>query len=146
MKKIILSFILMITTIISGYFIFVWSPKAVTTESKVVEGYGNLQSKGDNASVEEGNEKYRKVIKNIGKTIDESLLDEDKTELYKYINNFSVTDVALIEEYMNTTNDYNSIKEMLRIFKGRLGSKEYGEVRAILSKYIKVDIIEKEIN
>lgn len=145
MKKIILSFILMITTIISGYFIFVWSPKAVTTESKVVQGDGNIQSKGDNDSIEE-NEKYKKVVKNIGKTMDESLLDEDKAELYKYINNFSVTDVALIEEYMNTTNDYNSIKEMLRIFKGRLGNKEYGEVRAILSKYIKVDIIEKEIN
>lgn len=144
MKKALMAILILVATSVSGYYVFVWTPKAVATEAKVDED--DLNIKNDKINVtNEDKKKKTSIIKDPTKTVGENMLNDDKEKINEYKNKLSVIDSALVDEYMESKDDENSIKEMVRIFKGRLGEGDYNSFKLILNKYIDVNSVEKEI-
>lgn len=139
MKKMIMALAILLTTSVSGYYIFVWNPKSVAVEA-------NVEEKEDITTKESEKNKenvLKSIMKDSNKSIAENMISEDKDNIKQYSQKLSVIDSALIEEYMNGKLDETSVKEMVRIFKNRFDEDQYKEVKTIFSKYIDINSIEK---
>ena len=139
-----MAILILIVAIISGYYIFVWNPKTVATEARLNED--SLNVKDDESNITNKDEKKKStILKDPSKTVAENMLNGDKDKINNYKNKLSVIDSALIDEYMESKDDENSVKEMIRIFKCRLVEEDYNGLKVILNKYMDVNSIEKEL-
>lgn len=145
MKKILVAILIPIVASISGYYMFIWNPETTTTEAKINEIDSNIKEYKTN-NTDKVEKKKSVKLKDSTKTFEENMINGDKNQINNYKNKLSVIDSALIDEYMDSKEDEDSIREMIRIFKYRLIEEDYNNVKLILNKYIDVNSLEKELS
>lgn len=96
-------------------------------------------------SKEETIEKTATVFKVDKNTIASRVSFEDKARLLIYSRSLSTTDEAQIKELMKSSDELNSSIKIFKILKLKLDKNDYNSVKNILSPYIDVNLIEKNL-
>ena len=100
----------------------------------------------EEANAQEKNDKKNMPVFKVDKnTIVSRVSFEDKAKLLIYSRKLSTTDEAQIKELMKSSDELNSSIKIFKILKLRLGTEDYNSVKSILSPYIDINLIEKNL-
>lgn len=90
-------------------------------------------------------EESKSVFKVDKNTIMDKINFQDKLRLMNITRKLSIIDYGTINKNLKGQDEYNCARDIFRILKSRLSSKDYNEVKEILKPYIDVDAIEKSL-
>lgn len=109
----------------------------------------NVKKQDDDIAETEASEKQEEknvpVFKVDKNTIASRVSFEDKAKLLIYSRKLSTADEAQIKELMKSSDELNSSIKIFKILKLRLGTEDYNSVKNILSPYIDINLIEKNL-
>ena len=109
----------------------------------------NVKKQDDDIAETEASEKQKEknvpVFKVDKNTIASRVSFEDKAKLLIYSRKLSTADEAQIKELMKSSDELNSSIKIFKILKLRLGTEDYNSVKNILSPYIDINLIEKNL-
>lgn len=84
-----------------------------------------------------------KVNKN---TIPSKISSKDKLKMLKMANSLSVNDYKSVAENIKRSDELAAATDIFFVLKNKLSSENYKELKKILTPYIDIDLIEKNIN
>lgn len=109
----------------------------------------NVKKQNDDIAETEASDKQEEkkvpVFKVDKNTIASRVSFEDKAKLLIYSRKLSTADEAQIKELMKSSDELNSSIKIFKILKLRLGTEDYNSVKNILSPYIDINLIEKNL-
>lgn len=137
-KRIILAFVYILSTLISLYFIVLWNPKIESDYNNMAQSVPafNINNSYNINDTEEVVENRTESILRISDNSIEEMNDTSKYRLKKILYKLSINDYEYINDLRKRENKEEAIREFVSMIKKRLSEKDYEEIRGILSPYI----------
>lgn len=143
-KRIILAFVYILSTLISLYFIVLWNPKIESSYYNMEPSVSAFNINNSYNIIDE-KQKSGNKIENELKISNEGSIEEisytSKDRLKKILYTLSINDYEYVYDLKKRENKEEAIREFISIIKKRLSNKDYEEIRVILSPYINFEDI-----
>lgn len=144
MKRLLFSATTIIVSIaIPIYFLLVWEP----LKSEKVISENVVKYNKEEEFISEEKDKSTVIINQVDSSNNLfGQLDKDRKEkINVLIRNLAIVDIIKVNDYFSDRENTVNIKKGMSLVKQRMSNKEYEEFKNIISNYIDLDIIEKEV-
>lgn len=99
----------------------------------------------EKVELDKGVGESKQVFKVDKHSIPKKIANGDKFKLIAIAKNLSLTDYGILLEHIKRSDELDAAIDILKLLKDRLDSKEYSEMKDILSPYINIELIEESI-
>ncbi|GAA0084187.1 hypothetical protein UT300007_06260 [Clostridium sp. CTA-7] len=144
MKRLLFSTItIIISIVIPIYFLLVWEP----LKSEEVISENVVKYNKEEEFISEEKNKSTIIINQVDSSnnLFGHLDKARKEKINVLIRNLAIVDIIKVNDYFSDRENTVNITKGMSLVKQRMSNKEYEEFKDIISDYIDLDIIEKEV-
>ncbi|WP_411168978.1 hypothetical protein ACH36K_18140 [Clostridium sp. MB05] len=144
MKRLLFSTItIIISIVIPIYFLLVWEP----LKSEEVISENVVKYNKEEEFISEEKNKSTIIINQVDSSnnLFGHLDKARKEKINVLIRNLAIVDIIKVNDYFSYRENTVNITKGMSLVKQRMSNKEYEEFKDIISDYIDLDIIEKEV-
>ncbi|MGL4774477.1 MAG: hypothetical protein ACRC2K_12995 [Clostridium sp.] len=169
MRKVLISFIMITTTLCTVYTVVFWQPSLITEninksnvtkiennqesmEKKSFEniqpGKSNIKEKVDSSKNSNNKSAISSnivLLKMSKEEILDSLSITDKFKLGKYAYKLQEIDRNRIIEWMTSGNEIEGAQKSYKLIKSRLSTEDFTELQRIITPYVNMELLKQEI-
>ena len=144
MKRVLFSSItIIISIVIPIYFLLVWEP--LKSEKVISENVVKYNKEEDFISEEKNKSTITINQLDSSNNLFGHLDKARKEKINVLIRNLAIVDIIKVNDYFSDRENTVNITKGMSLVKQRMSNKEYEEFKNIISDYIDLDIIEKEV-